>query len=485
MFKTLSDQHPADKDLPGRTHKLAVLKAVLDGTVYDVLPYQWQDERNGAGEYIPVARRAPGVRYSLCRMVVEDSISLLFGDGHFPGLQCDDEKTTEALKDLTAETHLDLLMTDVAMRGSIGSVAVRMRILKQRVFFDIFDTLFLTPVYDPEAPDTLIGIKEKYRVKGSDLAAQGYVIAPDMMGADHWFCREWDMNAETWFIPQPCTVLKPPVIDDSRSVTHGLGFCPWVWIKNLPGGDEIDGACTFRGAIDTQIEIEYQLSLGARALKYSAAPTLMIKEPSDSRSTLAAGDTIIVDKEGDAKWLEIDGSAANAVIDYVRVLREFALESVHGNRSNADKVSAAQSGRALELLHQPLIWLADKLRTTYGECGLLPLFAMVIKGSQKYPLKVRGKPVALKADVDLSLAWPRWFPATASDRSSDAGTLRTLTQSGLMSDETAIKQVAPVYDVPDVQAEITAIAADQAKADARSVAQAAAVTVNETVPATA
>ena len=44
---------------------------------------------------------------------------------------------------------------------------------------------------------------------------------------------------------------EPAVEDAARTVRHGLGFVPIVWIRNLPGGDEIDGACTFRPAIVT------------------------------------------------------------------------------------------------------------------------------------------------------------------------------------------------------------------------------------------
>lgn len=468
---------------------MAVRMAVLDGTLYDVLPYQFHEERDGGGRYIPVADRAPSVRYGLCRMAVEDSVSLLFGDGHFPGVQCDNEDTREAITDLIRETHLDRVMTEAAIRGSVGSIAIRLRVLKQRVFFDVFDTLYLTPKYDPEAPDVLVGIVERYRVKGDELAARGYVIPDDCMRADYWFSREWDENTETWWLPILCADAadgKKPKVDKARTVKHSLGFCPWVWIKNLPGGDEIDGLCTFRPAIETQIEIEYQLSLGARALKYSSSPTLLLKEPSgSSQVAIAAGDTIVVDKEGDGKWLEIDGGASEAVREYVRLLREVALESIHGNRSNADKVSAAQSGRALELLHQPLIWLADKLRLTYGECGLLPLLNLVVRAAQRYPLRVAGKAVKLSADNPLSLSWPRWFPATASDRSSDAGTLRTLTQAGLMSEQTAIRQIVPVYDIASETDEMAAIAADQDRADARAAAQAAQLKATEPVAASA
>ena len=57
------------------------------------------------------------------------------------------------------------------------------------------------------------------------------------------------------------------------------------------------------------------------------------------------------------------------------------------------EVTAAQSGRALELLNQGLIWLADNLRTSYGEVGLLQLARLIVRASQKYTLVVFGEAI--------------------------------------------------------------------------------------------
>ena len=161
-------------------------------------------------------------------------------------------------------------------------------------------------------------------------------------------------------------------MDTGRSVRHGLGFVPLVWIRNLPGGVAPDGACTFRSAVETGIEIDYQLSQAGRGLKYSSDPTLLIKEPAGLEGELVrgAGNALVVSEKGDARLLEIGGTAAGAVLDYVRVLRDLALEGVHGNRADPSRLGAPQSGRALELMNQGLVWLADNLRVSYGEGGL-------------------------------------------------------------------------------------------------------------------
>jgi hypothetical protein len=232
-----------------------------------------------------------------------------------------------------------------------------------------------------------------------------------------------------------------------------------VWIRNLPGGDAVDGACTFRAAIDINIEIDYQLSQAGRGLKYSSDPTLLIREPvgSDNEIIRGGGNALVVSEKGDAKLLEIGGTASAAVIDYVRTLREFALEAVHGNRASPDKLSAAQSGRALEMMNQGLIWLADNLRVSYGD-GLLRLAGMVARASNVYRLRSRGamlEPISPAAR--LSLKWPRWYAPTAEDRNLDAQTLVALASAGQISRLTAVKAIADVYDIADVGAEIKQI----------------------------
>lgn len=461
MFDTICQTIPADPHLAPRARRLEIYRRVLDGTIYDGLPYAFGEERNGAGEYIPLRSRRPSVRYGLCRIVVEDSVSLLFSAGHFPAVDCADAGVEALLGEVLRECRLNEVMIDAALRGAVGSVAVLLRVLKSRLFFSVLETQYLTPVWQMDAPDTLASVTERYKVRGSELLAQGYAdIDP---GQFYWFQRVWDAAAETWYFPQSVAEPLPLEVDEARSVRHGLGFVPIVWIRNLPGGDGIDGACTFRAAIETGIEIDYQLSQAGRGLKYASDPTLLIKEPAttDRELVKGAGNALIVSEKGDAKLLEIGGTASAAVIDYVRTLREFALESVHGNRANADRLTAAQSGRALELMNQGLIWLADNLRISYGEGGLLALLRMVLRARTRFPLTVMGRAVPpVDADVRLSLRWPRWYPASADDRLKEAQAIATLVNAGQLSRQTAVKSLAATHAIADVAAEIDRIEND-------------------------
>jgi len=462
MFESICNFIAEDRDYPERTRKLNVFQRILDGTFYDGLPYEFQDERTGGGEYIPLRLRRPSVRYALARVVVEDSVALLFSEGHFPTFDCQDHEIRTVLADVAKECRLNEVMVDAAIRGSVGSVALLVRVLRGRLFVSSMDTLYLTPVFDPLEPDTLKSVTERYKVRGTVLAADGYDI-PDP-AAQYWFMRVWDTKWERWYDPWPIGVDTLPAEDHARSVRHGLGFVPIVWIRNLPGGDQIDGNCTFRAAIDTSIEIDYQLSQAGRGLKYSSDPTLLIKEPAGIEGEMVRGgaNALVLSEKGDAKLLEIGGTASQAVIEYVRTLRVFALESVHGNRADASRLSAATSGKALELMSQGLVWLADNLRVSYGEGGLLTLARMILRATHQFKLRVQGRDVeGLDVNARLSLTWPRWFAQTAQDREADARTLATLAQSQQISRETAIKSIADTYDIEDVSEEIRRIEAEK------------------------
>ena len=482
MFRSITATMGRDRDYPARQFTLDVYGRVLNGALYDHMPHGFHQEKTENGDYVPLRDRRPGVRYNLCRLVVEDSVSLLFSEGHFPTPKSEDAATGAAAQALIKHGRLNAVMLEAATIGSVGSAAVQMQVLKAaegdgyRVFFKPFSTEFLTPRFSPQDPDRLAGIREQYKVKGADLAASGYGVAQDDLAEDFWFAREWDAVCETWITPWKVCDGDAGAgrVDEARSVRHDLGFVPWVWIRNLPGRlkllpmgggfggggaagySDIDGACTFEAAVETMIEIEYQLSQAGRGLKYSMDPTLLLKEPARDLGEFvkSPANALVVDAGGDAKMLEIGGSAFSVVLDYVRALREFALEAAHGSRADASRLSAAQSGRAMELMNQALIWLADRLRVSYGEGALLSLLRMALKAHETFPLVVGGEVLALERAGGLSLSWPAWHMPTSRDLQEQATTVVALTAAGVMSKETAVRTIAGNYDVEDVVGEL-------------------------------
>lgn len=496
MLETIIKSRKRDDDYPKRVHKLEFLKSVLVGTLYDGLAYEFHQERDGRGEggnYVPLRQRRPCVRYNLCRIVVEDVGSLVFGDRAMPRIVSQDATLRETLQAVLRGTQLSAVMSEAILKGSIGSVAVLMMVLEGRIFWRVMETVYLTPEWEPTNPQLLRSVTERYKVLGADLAERGYAIKDDQLRTWFWFQRRWDAEAETWFVPWPVKredgrPPPPPRVDRERTVEHALGFCPIVWIRNLPGenpsGSDFDGACTFQGAIETQIEIEYQLSQAGRGLKYSSDPLLVLREPAapdGSELVRSAGNALVVAENGDAKLLEIGGTAAGAVIDYVRALREMALESIHGNRADPQRLSTAQSGRAIELMNQGLLWLADNMRVSYGH-GLAMMLRMVIEASHRLTLLVEDQRATRLPRAQFLFAWAPFYPRSAQERQEESQAIGNLRASGTISRETAVAYVADMYGAPNIDDELARIAADQKAEDARLAAQAAQTKATEAVP---
>lgn len=487
MYKTIQKTWPQDGDVPPRAYRLGMLRRVLDGTLYDNMQYPFNVENTGSGEYIPLRDRRPSVRTNFCRIVVDDSVALLFSEGRFPVVELDKgvshggTNQQKTLNDLLTESRFNEIMIEAATRGAVGSIAVMIQVLSKRVFFKVLETDFLTPNFDPKAPDILLSVTEKYKVSGEALRASGYSIGDGELKFKFWFQRVWDTQNESWYTPWLTSSPQDaiPSIDVNRSTNHKLGFVPIAWIKNLPGGDDIDGCSTIQPeSVDCQIESDYQLSQAGRGLKFMSDPTLVISSDTTDQQPIIKGanNALLVSKEGDAKLLEIDGNAVAAVIDYVKHLREIALETMHGNRATNEKIAAAQSGRAMEMMNQALIWLADKLRISYGEVGIIEIVSMIIKASNVIDLQFKnGTQVGkFNADAKVSLRWASWFSPTISDMAQRATTLKILCDSGLLSRSTAIKILAVEYDIEDP-------AAEKLLADADMVARNATATIQATV----
>jgi hypothetical protein len=456
-----------DKDWSERQCKLHLFNLFFNGTVYDMLQ-PWHNEY-GEEKYIPLLKRRPCVIYGIPRIIVNDSVSMLFGEGHYPMVRCDDDddETQDFLQYITRKSNLNAVMLNNARTGSIGSVCTVVKVLNGDFHFDVMSTMNLIPVFDRESPSVLVNVKERNKLRGEVLRAKGFDIPEKELKNYYWVMREWTDTEEIYYKPILVDSTDQTLIrDDVRSTVHNIGFVPIVWMKNSVISNDIDGECTFRPALDMCIEIDYQLSHLARVLHYNADPTMVIKEPSGLRDNelIKGAGALMVGKDGDAKLLEITNSSTKAVIEFVKCLREFSLETLRGNRSNPDKINAINSGKALQMLNSPLVSLVDELRICYGEKGLLKLLQMVLKicSTGLYQINYDGVLPSVEKMTDASstmlLDWPAWYPPTPMDDFQEAQTLSILTQGAkVLSKESGLASIADKYNILDEDDEIKKI----------------------------
>lgn len=509
MFKNLckawydTDFEPSQE--LDRSKLIEAYKKMYSGTLYDVLQHDFCTETVNDGVYVPISDRIPCVQTNLAKVVVDETTALVFGESHFPRLKInDDDSSYKFATSLIKTCKLNKIMQDAMIIGSTGSVCIFMVLVDGKPHFYPQSTEHLTPIYDPLDPRRLVKIVEKVKMPTKLLNAQyGYNLSTDYM--EHWVLKE--LNEENHIVYNPIPVSGSHILDESkirqygtykmmqagqeevelrevndysttsmpglmqkivpsidkkRSKEHNLGFCPAVWIKNMPTMNtwDIDGGCTFGAAVETIIALDYTLSQAYRALKYSSEPVLMVSDPSGlmpKKLTKSANKVLMLGKDADAKWLEINGSAATASIDYAKHLREVALEALSGNRVTPEKIHAAQSGKAMELMNQPLIWLCEKFRSSYGEFGLVKIIELAIKANALTPIRLRDGVYGISyADPEwtVELDWPDWFDATGQDLMAEANALAVMRNEGLISRETALRSQAENYNVTNITEEL-------------------------------
>jgi hypothetical protein len=508
-FKYISETyHPKDDDLPERAFKLSVLTSLLHGEFYDVMPYRFTQEQTDDGAYIAIDDRAPNtvIGTNLIKTTVDETVYNTFGEGHTPAIMCKDKVSQQWINDLIEETNLFDVMAQAVYAGSVGSVAIRFRVLDERFFFEKMDTTYLTPHYDPDHPDRLVLVVDTYKTTGKVLRDAGYTIPKDNLNKRYWFLRHFTPDEEIYFTPWLVTddiwgkvTDKPhvPQKDEERSYYHGLKMVNLVWIKNLHGGTGPDGGCAWKHSIDVCMAIDYSMSQGGRLLRYSADPLLVLKQP-PARTELDAATGLpvmniagkgshrgpvkapggmlrISHKDGDAKLLQMDGKAAEAVIAFCKALESGAKDSMHSNKIDPTTIGAGPRGsKALEIMNAPFAQLIGAIKDSYGARGLVPLLNMVLAVIKSgLPIEIKGKraPASLGEVTDLHLRWPDLYPATPADLQAKMLGLSQAVASGFLSRETAITVIANDLGITDVAAEQMMITADR-EAD---IAQAAAL----------
>jgi hypothetical protein len=437
---------------------------LLDGTLYDDITKPFDIAFDGGGTYIPIHKRRPSLIYNLARIIAEQCASLTFGEGHSPNIKCEDggqdssnapnpyEPTEKALAAIADTAELPSIMMQAVTRGSVGSCALVVRSLPSGMpHISVVLGKYARPILNPRDPMDVQGLVQQYPVRGYELIQRGYPDSIVEKDDDfYWLRSELDAQKETWYLPLANDKFnvdpKKRVwkVDEERSGPHRFGVVPTVWIRNGSGVDTMDGPATFGAITDMIVSIDYLLSHLDRAIHYAADPLLVIKRGELLDLDLVDGGKKVVKdpanavdlqgKDSDAKLLETTGKGVETGREFIKAIREYALEVVGGMRSDSDHAGGGpQSGRALELLHQALVWLIERCRLAYGNRGYLPLMKLMLIGIKRGAIVIPGVDVA-NVDVNAPMhnVWPHWWKPRGQDLAQQASALQTLAGGSTM-----------------------------------------------------
>jgi len=276
-------------------------------------------------------------------------------------------------------------------------------------------------------------------------------------------------------------------------VEHNLGFFPGVWIQNLPVPEEEDGEPDCAGGwqiVDTMDRLLAQMNKG---ILQNLDPTVVIKRDlkrDDDPGVIMKGSSqsIAVDLQGDAKYMEISGEGVRVGAEVFRLLKDNFCAVVRFVDIDPEKISGrAQSAKAIEIIFARMLEKADDLRAQYGELGVLPILRVIERISRavdgKRVFTADGSPVTLKvllpprvevealpddapAEVKpkrhaverklgpgghIRLEWGPYFAPTEQDRQVAIQNAVAARAGRLIDKRTAVKAAAGMFEVRDAE----------------------------------
>lgn len=469
MLDTLRDNFPYPTWADARYRRLAFLDAILAGELFKNLKFSFFDERRTVNRHkVLMSERRPSVRYNIARMVGRQIARKLFSGRHAP--RFDHPSNTPlalAAEALMREGFLKTRILQAVTWGSVGSVAIQFCVQNggegvPRIVFNVYRARMCYPTLD--ALGELKSLRLWYVITAASakgLSKTDHLGRPIKDDGKYWFVRDFLPGREVTYVPVEVGSKKDGVSFDRVIQTttdlnplKDLAFdfdakiVPAHWFVNLAGGDFPDGACTWEDAVPGMIDIAFTLSQLGRGVRYNATPQLVTiggkkkadvpYAPDSPRYSRDASEVIALAAEheepgggkhgrGDAKLLEMNGTAIKAGLDYCERVRKYALEQIGASRKDPDRLHFPQSGKAMELLDEDFFDLVGDLKTCYGTYGLVPLMkkAIVLCKAKKHPL-LEG--VSIKDLDKLTLKWPRPYQPTAQEVQLFAQALALMTQ---------------------------------------------------------
>ena len=434
-----------------------------------------------AGDNLPIKFRRPTAPYALTKVVVDRFTGLLFSERHHPEVRVDgDPDTEDFLQTVVREGRLwpQMIMART-YGGAMGTVAIGFQFVDGEVEFEVHDPRWCRPKFIDRARLKLQSIEKRYMYPTDELNEDG-------TGYDtvwYWYRRVIDETHDVLWPPMPVgdgtepPWAAPPVMEAATVIEHGFGFCPVVWMQNMPVQDDIDGDPDCLGGYETIEAIDALLAQANKGVLANCDPTLSLSTDADMSEVRKGSDNAIKLPVGSsANYLEISGSGPRSGLELAEKLRKQFLEVVQCVLEHPDVGN--RTATEIERVYSAMIAKADVMREQYGEKGILELLGMVVKAVRQMedprpdpetgqlvratlnlPPRIIFDELGQKVPVPrrlglggmLKLQWPKYFEPMLSDVELATRSAIAAKAGRLIDQEHAVKYVAEHYNVKDVQ----------------------------------
>lgn len=322
--------------------------------------------------FIPFYARRPMAPVRLLRTIVRRYTALVFGNGRFPKIRVvGDPKSQDFTEALAKAEKLSGVMKNGRMRGgSCGTVGFSWRFYEGKPRVTDHDACNIY-VHDWADREQLI----PSHVSEFTQAVKGVLNPKTGMreAVRYWYRRDWTPIADVVFLPVQVTTKEPMwIVNEAETFVHDDEFCHFVWTRNLPSAEnDIDGDADYSHSEEQSNSLDLVNSTIVRGGVKNLDPTLVLKLKAQQFNMgirKGSDNALVVGDAGDARYLELAGSAMQAGLNLVQTQRKQILEATECVIPDADELtSAGMSSVAIQELFAPMTATADLMRESYGD----------------------------------------------------------------------------------------------------------------------
>ena len=519
------------RNLSPRARDLEVLERFVDGTQYEGLP-DWF-----TADAVPLWERAPCIVYKITATAIRSNVDLIVGEARFPAVSSnpgEDDSEAEGL-DEEQSRNVDRAIADLFTRTRFRSVARQalehaqgarsvatiVGVRNGRPFLELVRSRYCTPTFDADGNVTRLEV------------SYPYCSAPEKQYDGTWkvfvrlYRRIIDDKADTTFLPLPADKdgkePKPEAweVDKSRTVAHGLGFCPVRWYAHMKACDTIanfDGVAIHERELGAIRGLDFTLSQRHRAVLYTGDPQIIeigvepgYNPSSGGRtavmpSTLAGGEITgtnpitgayvdtttrparrkgpgevwqyeaTTSKDVRVEYLTLPPGSLDALDEHAADLRNKICEGLCAVILDPENVkfTGDMSGKAIEQLRSRQFDRCDQIRDDFGENWIRPVTLMLLRVA--LGTKLRSPAVDSVRDVleqyvsddasapMLFVRWPTGYTQPdPTDEQTVIGSAAMAYEKGLATRRAAVEKVAKIFGYSNVDQAVEAIEEEAAE----------------------
>lgn len=444
-----------------RTSELELLDAYYENRQYDHLR-PWDNSKDETtDEYVPVRHRSPRIKYAFAKTLSKRVAARLIGARTFPSFVIEEDPDTQRY--LLAVIAASQLQSEILepMRKMLaqGSAFLRFAVKEGQYVLQYHNSKTCYPKF------SATGELESLRIQ--------YVYEDDSQKDEHgdpvekWYRLDLGQYEDVLYDNPEFDedADEEPIFVPVQTVEHNLGFVQGEWFRTSKCNT--DGYALTEDILDFIDDINYSLSQSSQAVQYNQDPQLMInglnqEELEDLIRSSTKGWNL--GKEGEAGFLESNLTGVERANELRDKLRLGINDIARVVFLDPDKLNAANmSGKAMEILHGPLVELIEEIRPviepSVKRLVLKMAIANMILASRGEACPITLPPGYQVRSLDVTVNWPPVFQTTMVDLQQKVAVTSSATAANLISRETGTRYLAKDFGIEDVEAEIEKIAA--------------------------